>query len=200
MDNPSRSERSRNAAIKAALVILTKDGPAGLTFDALSRESGISKGGLLHQFGSKAAILKALLAHQQEYFEAFGKRFLAASGDTLAEPTLSTQIAVLRESINQPNSVARAILAALVEDPDLLSDISRKDQANTRKIRSEAKDPDIALLRLVAAHGLAYTTLLGLSPLSERQRERLFKLLLDDSRWASDGSSQSQPESEPESE
>jgi len=177
MDNPTRSEQSRNAAIRAALVILTRDGPAGLTYDALSSESGISKGGLLHQFRTKADILKALLAHQQEYFESFGNCFLTAKGDSLREPTLSSQIAVMRESINQPNSVARAILAALVEDPTLLSDILAQDSANIRKIRREAEDPDLALLRLVAARGLAYTTLLGLSPLSDSQRERLFKLL-----------------------
>ncbi|GLU35716.1 TetR/AcrR family transcriptional regulator [Trinickia caryophylli] len=189
MDNPTRSAQSRNAAIQAALAILTKDGPAALTFDALSRESGISKGGLLHQFRNKTAILKALLAHQQEYFESFANSFLSTKGSALPEPTLSCQIAVTRESINQPNSVARAILAALVEDPNLLSEISSQDSANTRKIRSEAKDPDIALLRLFAARGLAYTTLLGLNPLSERQRERLFKVLLDDDRWSSHTSS-----------
>lgn len=192
MDNPTRSAQSRNATIKAALAILTKNGPAALTFDALSRESGISKGGLLHQFRTKTAILKALLAHQQEYFESFAKSFLSAKGDTLPEPTLSCQIAVTRESINQPNSVARAILAALVEDPSLLSEINSQDLANTRKIRSEAKDPDIALLRLLAARGLAYTTLLGLSPLSDRQRERLFKVLLDDDRWALYSSSETE--------
>lgn len=192
MDNPTRSERSRNAAIKAALIILTRDGPGGLTFDALSRESGISKGGLLHQFHTKADVLKALLAYQEESFDSFAKNFLATKGDSLREPTLSCQIAVTRESINQPHSVARAVLAALVEDPALLSNVRDRDAVGVRKIRSEAEDADIALLRLFAARGLAYTTLLGLSPLADRQRERLFKLLLDEDRWTSDSSSKSE--------
>jgi AcrR family transcriptional regulator len=192
MDNPSRSERSRNTAIKAAFVILTRDGPGGLTFDALSRESGISKGGLLHQFRTKADILKALLAYQRDQFRSFANDFLAAKGDSLREPTLSCQIAVTRESINQPHSVARAILATLVEDPTLLSDVRDDDVARTKAIRSEAEDPDMALVRLMAARGLAYTTLLGLSPVSDRQRERLFKLLLDEDRWTSGGSSKSE--------
>jgi AcrR family transcriptional regulator len=192
MDNPTRSERSRNTAIKAAFVILTRDGPGGLTFDALSRESGISKGGLLHQFRTKADILKALLAYQQDHYRSFANNFLATKGDSLREPTLSCQIAVVRESINQPHSVARAILATLVEDPTLLSEIRDEDAAQTRKIRSEADDPDMALLRLIAARGLAYTTLLGLSPISDRQRERLFKLLLDEDRWTSERPSDSE--------
>lgn len=185
MDNATRSERSRSAAIRAALVILTRDGPGGLTFDSLSRESGISKGGLLHQFGTKAGVLKALLAYQREHFESFAAGFLAAKGESLPHPVLSSQIAVMRETINQPNSVARSILAALVEDPALLEEIRVQDQVNMRKIRSEAEDPDMALVRLAAARGLAYTTLLGMSSFSDAQRERLFKLLMDDKRWQS---------------
>jgi AcrR family transcriptional regulator len=192
MDNPTRSERSRKSAIKAALAILTRDGPRGLTFDALSRESGISKGGLMHQFRTKAGILKALLAYQVEHYDSFADSFLSAKGDSLREPTLSCVIAVTRESINQPHSVARAILAALIEDPALLGDVRDRDAASVRKIRSEAEDADLALLRLFAARGLAYTTLLGLSTLSDRQRERLFKLLLDDDRWTCGSSSKSE--------
>ncbi|EEA00986.1 transcriptional regulator, TetR family [Burkholderia sp. H160] len=187
MDNPTRSARSRNAAIKAALAILSRNGPGGLTFDALSRESGISKGGLLHQFGTKANILKALLAYQKEHYDSFADSFLSANRDSLREPTLSSGIAVARESSNQPNSEARAVLAALVEDPALLDEICELDSSNIRKIRSEAEDADLALVRLFAARGLAYTKLLGLNPLSDRQRERIFKVLLDEDRWASHG-------------
>jgi len=50
MDNATRSERSRTAAIQAALTIIARDGPGKLTFDAIARESGMSKGGLMHQF------------------------------------------------------------------------------------------------------------------------------------------------------
>ena len=46
MDNPSRSEKTRNAVIQAALAIIARDGPGRLTLDAIARESGISKGGL----------------------------------------------------------------------------------------------------------------------------------------------------------
>jgi len=76
MDNPSRSERSRKLAIEAAFTIIARDGPGQLTFDAIARESGISKGGLMHQFRTKGNVLKALLEHQTDYFENF---FRAAS-------------------------------------------------------------------------------------------------------------------------
>lgn len=183
MDNPTRSERSRSTAIQAALAILTRDGPGGLTFDALARESGISKGGLLHQFRTKSGILKALLAHQIEYFEGVSQRYLATVPTPKAEPTLSSQLAIAQEAINQPNSVALAVIAALVEDPELLASIREADARKIESIKAEAADPDLALLRWAAARGLLFTALLGLCPLTAKDRDRLFDRLLDDERW-----------------
>ena len=184
MDNASRSERSRNAAIQAALVILARDGPGGLTFEALRQESGISKGGLLHQFGSKQGVLKALLEYQRETYNQIAEAYLAKGGATKREPTLAAQIAIFRESTHQPHSVARAVLAALVEDADLLEDVRETDDVRTKQIKKEATDSNIALLRLAAARGLAFNSLLGMCPMSDRQREKLFDLLLDEDYWA----------------
>jgi AcrR family transcriptional regulator len=66
MDNTSRSERTRNLVIEAARVIIARDGPQRLTLDAIAREAGISKGGLMHQFGNKTAVIRALLENQIE--------------------------------------------------------------------------------------------------------------------------------------
>ena len=133
MDNATRSERSRKAGIEAALTIIARDGPGQLTFDAMARESGISKGGLMHQFPNKGAVLKALLDHQIDYFERFSKNYLASAGDGLPEPTLAAQIATIREAVATPASVTSAILAALVEDPGLLS--------GSRELPHRAPDP-----------------------------------------------------------
>jgi AcrR family transcriptional regulator len=184
MDNPTRSERSRHAAIQAALTIVARDGPGRLTFDAIARESGMSKGGLMHQFPTKREVLRALLDHQTEYFEQFSRDYLAALGSAAREADLLAQIATLRETVTQPHSVALAVLAALVEDPTLLSPVRKGNAAKVKRIRSEAADPDLALLRWAAANGLALTALLGLCPFSEEERARLFDRLLDERRWS----------------
>jgi hypothetical protein len=51
-------------------------------------------------------------------------------------------------------------------------------------MKSQAADPQLALLRWSAAWGLALTTMLGWSPLADNEREQLFERLLDDSQWA----------------
>lgn len=183
MDNATRSERSRNTALKAALIILSTDGPSALTFDALSRESGISKGGLLHQFGTKEGILKALLEYQRRHLEEFQDAYLRSGQNSGPKQYLSAQLAVLRESINQPHTASRAVLAALVQDPELLGTIRAGLAADLEKVRADSSDGEVDTLRWAAAVGLVFTELLGMSPLSQDERERLFDRLLDERSW-----------------
>nr|WP_057927409.1 TetR/AcrR family transcriptional regulator [Burkholderia ambifaria] len=183
MDNQTRSEISRKKAIDAALGILTRDGVGGLTFDALSRESGISKGGLLHQFRTKQGVLEALLEFQQQQFEQFGRDYLVKEGASKAEPTLAAQIAIFREAINQPNSVARAVLAAIIESPELLEGRDNTDADKLKAMDKESGDFELSLLRYFAASGIAFNVLLGLTPLTGAMRNRLFARLLDEESW-----------------
>ncbi|MFL9923041.1 TetR/AcrR family transcriptional regulator [Herbaspirillum lusitanum] len=183
MDNTTRSERSRNLVIQAALTIIARDGAGKLTLDAIAREAGISKGGLMHQFRSKGAVLQALLEHQVEYFEKFSGDYMANDGAASPEPHLTTQIEVAREAISQPQSVAFAILGAIGEEPGLLSMFRDIDASKLAAIKAEAADPEMATLRWMAARGLLLSALFGLCPLSDEEREQLFDHLRDSKRW-----------------
>ncbi|GLQ87299.1 TetR/AcrR family transcriptional regulator [Dyella flagellata] len=179
MDNPTRSERTRQAVIQAALAIIARDGPGKLTFDAIARQSGLSKGGVMHQFPTKVDVLKALLEHQIQQFDD-SPATRSAKAD---ESALAAQIAKLREVSHQPYSIAHAIVAALVEEPELLA-LSRETSArHAERIKAEADDPELALLRWTAAQGLLLSAMFGLSPFSEAERERLFRRLLDEEKW-----------------
>ncbi|OKO81061.1 TetR/AcrR family transcriptional regulator [Bradyrhizobium sp. NAS96.2] len=183
MDNPSRSERSRNAALDAAITIVTRDGPGRLTLDAIARESGLSKGGVMHQFRTKEAVLRALLEQQMAYFEAFSNRYLEKARETTDQPELAAQIATLREAISTPRAGAFALLAAMNENPELMAMPRDVDIEKVARMRAEARDPDLALLRWAAARGLLLSSLFGLSSLTDAERDRLFERLLDDSKW-----------------
>jgi AcrR family transcriptional regulator len=183
MDNPSRSERSRKAALAAALTIIARDGPGRLTLDAIARESGLSKGGLMHQFRTKEAVLRALLEQQLAHFGEFTEEFRRKHAASLAHPELATQIATSREIIAQQYSVAQAMLAALASDPKLLVDAREQDARRVDQIKAEAADPELAVLRWAAARGLALLAMLRLCPIPEAELEPLFARLLDDRQW-----------------
>lgn len=184
MDNATRSERSRAAAIQAALAIIARDGPGRLTLDAIARESGISKGGVMHHFRTKEAVVKALLEHLTERFGQFNQEYLAEIGPDKPGAILEAQIATLRESLATPHSAFFAILGAVAENPGLLS-INREAEAEALEaVKAEAADPELAVLRWMAARGLHLTTILGTCPVSAEERDRLFDRLLDDARWS----------------
>lgn len=184
MDNTSRSERTRNAVIQAALAIIARDGPGRLTLDAIARESGISKGGLMHQFRTKQAVLRALLEHQVAYFEDFSRKYVAEHGTETSQSHLAAEIATSRETIAKPHSVALALIGAVAEEPGLMTITRSKDAQKIAAIKADAPDPDLAVLRWSAARGLAFSFLLGLCPLTKAERERLFERLLDDGQWS----------------
>lgn len=183
MDNTTRSERSRKTILQAALTVVMRDGPRQLTFDAIARESGISKGGVMHQFPNKQAMLKGLLDYQIDHFEEFSNRYRAGLSAEQSEPSLHTQIATLRETVTNSQAIAHAILAALAEDPGLMSIVRDSSAERVEEIKAEASNIDLALIRRSAALGLALSTMFGLSPLTDAERERLFDYLLDDHKW-----------------
>lgn len=182
MENAIRSENTRKAVIKAALTIIARDGARRLTLDAIARECGISKGGLMHQFHNKEAVLKALLEHQIEYFAEFRKKHPqeAVSGP---DPVLKTQIAILREATENPNSVAHALIAVIAEEPGLLRQMNEITAQSVAAIKGETADPELAVLRWAAAMGILLSTLMGLNDFTAEDRARLFDRLLDSSRW-----------------
>jgi AcrR family transcriptional regulator len=184
MDNATRSERSRNAALEAAIAIIARDGPGRLTLDAIARESGLSKGGVMHQFRTKEAVLKALLERQMVHFEQFSTGYLAKVSETSTNPNLATQLATVREAALSPNSAALALVAAMVENPRLMALPREREMERMAAIREEAADPDLAMLRWAGAMGLLLSSLFGMSPLSKDEHQRLFARLLDDAQWA----------------
>ncbi len=183
MENSARSKRTRDAAIQAALTIIARDGPARLTIDAIARESGISKGGVLHQFRTKQEVLRALLDYEREYFAAIRQDYLAELATGRPEPNLTAEIAISHTLVTKASPAAVAILGAIAEEPDLLAGVREQAKDTIKLLKAEATDPDLALLRWAAARGLALMGLFGLDPLSEQERERLFKRLLDDRQW-----------------
>ncbi|GJG99792.1 hypothetical protein CBA19C8_04570 [Paraburkholderia terrae] len=128
-------------------------------------------------------MLTALLDFQRQQFEQIRLDYLAKEAGKKAEPNLSAHIAVYRESIKQPHSVARAVLAALVESPELLDDSKAADADRMKALQRESGDLELSLLRYFAASGIAFNSLLGLAPLPQTMINRLFDRLLDEDSW-----------------
>ncbi|MEE3624480.1 TetR/AcrR family transcriptional regulator [Nitrospirillum sp. BR 11752] len=177
MENSTRSERTRTAVMDTALAIIMRDGPKRLTLDAIAKESGISKGGIMHQFRTKAAVLAALLDCQIEHGTNSLHKRLAEFPPCQPEPTLRAEIEILNEVATNPSPIAYAVVGAMAEDPALVTHVRNAAHCVLETIKREAVHPDLALLRWYTARGLALAALFGLCPLSPGERARLFSLL-----------------------
>ena len=139
IDNRTRSHRSRVAIIEAVLHVLARNGAGQLTLDAVAREAGISKGGLMHQFRTKEAIIKALLEHHITYIETFQKDYLLENGDGLPQPELSAEIEdkiLIALGVREdPNAAAQSETGEGAKLAVVMDDDSADEDASAKKVQ-----------------------------------------------------------------
>lgn len=61
---------NRSKILDAAVRVVDRDGITGVTFDAVSVESGITRGGMLYHFPSRDALLQGIHQHLADQWEA----------------------------------------------------------------------------------------------------------------------------------
>jgi AcrR family transcriptional regulator len=166
MPRPSRREQ----LLDAAVAVIRRDGAAALTLDAVAAEAGASKGGVLYHFASKRALIDGLLS-----------RWLDERESQLDGPDFAA--AYVRScdlSAAGPAATASefGILAALIEDPEVLQ-VARERAADwmERMLGGALAREDAWLVRL-AADGLWYSDLLGIAPPRGADRRRVTARLL----------------------
>src|SRR5438067_11685939 len=61
--------RNREALIEAAQRLLQREGPDGITMDAVACETGVGKGTLFRRFGDRASLFRALIDDRERDFQ-----------------------------------------------------------------------------------------------------------------------------------
>lgn len=162
---------SRERILEAAEALAHEVGPGHMSLDAVAQRAGVSKGGLLYNFPSKAKLLEALVEHHLEQFEAaFAASPAARSGKANASAAAFLEIATI-EIRKKAKPPAAGVLAAFVENPDLLKPARTVGRRLIDRIKADADDADLALVVYLALEGMRCLPLLDLDVLSERERE-----------------------------
>ncbi len=160
MSTPTRRQ-SRDEILDAVELIMSEDGAARVTIDAVATRSGFSKGGVLYNFPTKEALIEALVqrvtAHYAKDIELARPRFANSSS-----PTLSALIDVSRGWIRDNMCMARALLTANQDNPELLSSFKELKLATKAGILEETDNVPKALAIWSAVEGLLFSTALEL--------------------------------------
>lgn len=167
---------TRRDLLAAATRIVLRDGPARLTLDAIAREAGSSKGGVLYHFPTKDALVVAVVAAELARFEAAAARAFAADRPTPGRALRAYVNATFDDALPEPD-IAAGLLAAVAANPDLLAPLRANAAAWQRRIAADGLDPTLATAVRLAADGLAFNDLFGAAP-PAADRHRLRQELL----------------------
>jgi AcrR family transcriptional regulator len=163
--------------LEAAAHVVEAAGSRHLTIDAVAQQAGFSKGGVLYHFPSKRALLQGMLERLLEQIEGRTETLLDSLGDG-PNARLRARILAERHQSAGERAMARSILAAAAEDPDLLAP-ARQAVENAFADAADAGEPDtLGWVALLATEGLRFLEMLNLLPLSGNERERVHDQLL----------------------
>ncbi len=168
---------SYDAIVDAAEAVVIEAGAAHMTLDAVAARAGVSKGGLLHHFSTKEALLEAMIKRQ---IEAREKSRIEVWNKLPEGPTRELK-AIIVSALSRDQKADRIgapLLATLAHNPKLAEPIRRIIKERYAELVSEGIKFEKAAVLALAAHGLLFQEVLSISPFDEEQRNRVIKELM----------------------
>jgi AcrR family transcriptional regulator len=166
-------QSKRELLLMAAANVVRRDGSDALTLDRVAAEAGVSKGGLLYHFDSKAALVRALV-------DALVQGFEVALGAVEDGAPGSFTRAYLRATAH-PNSgdtaVTAGLLAAVAVAPELLEPLRARYRDWAGRFDADGIDATDALIVRLASDGLWLAELLGFEPPAPKRRQQVIARL-----------------------
>ena len=168
----TRPPKARNKILDAAERIVKTHGAAKLTFEELSQESGVTRGGITYHFPTKELLLQALVRRDVEHWSS---RQACHMADLEGEPGAEV-LAHLRTTTDDDPERQRFVggmLGAVAHDPSLLEPV-RCFLREHQPIDPQMPERELRMwvLRL-AADGLFWMEMLKCTELPSGMRERV---------------------------
>jgi AcrR family transcriptional regulator len=167
---------ARNKILDATERVILRDGPHGVSVDAVLAESGMSKGGFFHHFPTKAALLGGLLERLSRAVAATAATSMRGAARLLGR-SLRAQIAIAFDlppaKRKHTRALVLALLAGVMESEDVAAQ-ARKANRDALKIASgEGVDRGAALCVQLALDGYILGEAFKTMKLKREDREAL---------------------------
>jgi len=164
----TRSNNQADAVLIAASEVIAQSGSGKLTIDAVARQAGMSKGGVLYHFPSKDALLKGML-------NALLARIEERRQGTQSQSKLSGMLESIDLRDESERAMSLAILATAAQTPELLAPARAYFSKVNEELSAETTDPDITRILLLALEGMRFLHMLEMIPWSNSDSERILK-------------------------
>lgn len=177
-----RKKPVRAAILEAAVALVEAKGAGAMTLDAVAAQAGVSKGGLMHHFKSKDALLTALIEQVTDTFERERQASVArlaanAGGEASHEVELmSTYLDRAFAGLGVRNQGAMALFAAAVHQPALLQPVRDYFVRRVEETQQHSRNPKAALAVMMLADGLWLFDALGIPEFSGELRAEIARM------------------------
>lgn len=171
----SPRENVREFLLEVAEGIVKNQGAARLTFDELSRGSGVTRGGITYHFPTKDRLLSALLERDVEQWE---QREAQLRPLDVAAPSAEL-IGYLRAFVvnnEEKRRFVAGMLSAVAHDPDLLDPVRARQNHRIANIEWSEAELHRQVLRF-AAEGMFWSEFFRCTELPPGIRERVAVVL-----------------------
>jgi AcrR family transcriptional regulator len=173
---PPPRKQAREKILSAADELARLAGPGNLSLDAVAARAGVSKGGLLYHFSTKAKLLEALV---ERFLEGIDRTLSAREAESAGAPDSLVRayldILVSEHLCHQPPP--SGLLAALGEDPGFLSPVRRFDRRLLDRMKANASDPVGALIVYLTLQGIKSMQLLNIETIDAEEFENVISRL-----------------------
>ncbi|AVH67692.1 TetR/AcrR family transcriptional regulator [Nostoc sp. 'Peltigera membranacea cyanobiont' N6] len=170
---------TRNALLEAAGRVMVAHGSKALTLEAVAREAGVSKGGLLYHFPNKEALIAGMLQ------QLIDQKAASLEDELEQDDAPNTPGHWLRAYIRShgnfdahSSAIQFSLLAAVAENPELLQPAQENFADCQRQIEASGLDPAIATVIRLAINGLSFAHLFGLGVPEESLQKQVIETLL----------------------
>lgn len=170
-------ERVRRALLDCVAKLAAEQGLAAVTIQAVADAAGVTKGGLLHHFASKQALIEAVFADLLDQLDREIEALMAADPDAVGRFTRAYVRACFADRMLGATSLWAALAVSLITEPALRQLWSQWLVARLERHRDTDDMPTLAVVRL-AADGVWLSDLLEKDSVSRRDVAALEPQLL----------------------
>jgi AcrR family transcriptional regulator len=177
MNEKRSSVSTRDTILSAAAKVVTEQGASRMTLEAVAKEAGVSKGGLLYHFPSKDALIQGMV-------EQMADEYTARIWDEYERDDFGTNQgrwlrALIKATFTSTHLEPTAgLMAAVLLNPELLDPNRQSYDKRQTLIEQDGIDPVLANIIRLAVDGLWFSELLAFAPPREPLRAQIMEGLL----------------------
>ena len=167
---------TKEKIIEAVYSLVQKHGIARMTMETVAEKAGISKSGLFYHFPTKELLIEAMMSRLFNQFD----HQLTQEYEDDQNPGGRTRSYIKTTFLmhdQEENEFVVALLAALVNNPELLKPARDYYKLWQTQLENDQIDPVISTIIRLTTDGLWFSELFGLAPIDTDLRQKVYETL-----------------------